>query len=127
MAFLFTNTYEKPHSDQGVNSADDLVFGSIRGLHCTWLVSHTSTSSNGLIWYFVGTDYKMPELCSDDLVRGSGLCPWSPTFVLHVLLNLGVEAALMCLDSLRLSSCARNPHVGSSISFVEIIKENVFL
>ncbi|KAI5682390.1 hypothetical protein M9H77_03618 [Catharanthus roseus] len=58
---------------------------------------------------------------------GSGLCPWSPTVALHVLLNLGVEAALMCLDSLRLRSCARNPHVGSSISFVKIIKENVFL
>ncbi|KAI5680954.1 hypothetical protein M9H77_02181 [Catharanthus roseus] len=34
MAFLFINTYEKKlHSDQGVNSGYDLVFGSIRGLH----------------------------------------------------------------------------------------------
>ncbi|KAI5676563.1 hypothetical protein M9H77_07513 [Catharanthus roseus] len=34
MAFLFTNTYEKKsHSDQGVNSGYDLVFGSVRGLH----------------------------------------------------------------------------------------------
>ncbi|KAI5677534.1 hypothetical protein M9H77_08484 [Catharanthus roseus] len=32
------------------------------------------------------------------------------TIALHVLLNWGVEAALMCLDSLRLPSCARNPH-----------------
>ncbi|KAI5659748.1 hypothetical protein M9H77_28541 [Catharanthus roseus] len=45
---------------------------------------------------------------------GSGLCPWSP---------IGIEAALMYLDSLKLPSCARNPHVGSSISFVKIIKE----
>ncbi|KAI5666204.1 hypothetical protein M9H77_16057 [Catharanthus roseus] len=52
---------------------------------------------------------------------GSELCPWSPTVALHILLNLGVEAALMCLDSLRLPSCARNPHIGSSISFVKII------
>ncbi|KAI5667380.1 hypothetical protein M9H77_17233 [Catharanthus roseus] len=52
---------------------------------------------------------------------GSGLCLWSPTVALHVLLNLSVEAALMCLDSLRLPSCARNPHIGSSISFVKIL------
>ncbi|KAI5653215.1 hypothetical protein M9H77_30402 [Catharanthus roseus] len=43
-------------------------------------------------------------------VRGSGLCPWSPTVALHALLNSGLDAALMCLDSLRLSNCARNPH-----------------
>ncbi|KAI5681324.1 hypothetical protein M9H77_02551 [Catharanthus roseus] len=33
MAFLFTNTNEKPHSDQGVSSRYDIVFGSVRGLH----------------------------------------------------------------------------------------------
>ncbi|KAI5657819.1 hypothetical protein M9H77_26612 [Catharanthus roseus] len=48
MAFLFTNTYEKPHSDQGVNSGHDLVFGSVRELHCTWLVPHTRASSDGI-------------------------------------------------------------------------------
>ncbi|KAI5662293.1 hypothetical protein M9H77_21616 [Catharanthus roseus] len=58
----------------------------------------------------------MPELGSDGLILGSGLCPWSPTVALHVSLNSGVEAVLMCLDSLRLLSCAQNPHVGSSIS-----------
>ncbi|KAI5682847.1 hypothetical protein M9H77_04075 [Catharanthus roseus] len=55
----------------------------------------------------------MPELGSDDLVLGSGLCPWSPTVALHVLFNLSVEAALMCLDALTLSSCARNLHISS--------------
>ncbi|KAI5668045.1 hypothetical protein M9H77_17898 [Catharanthus roseus] len=63
-----------------------------------------------------GIDYEMQELSSDDLVMGSGLCLWSPTVALHVLLNFSVEAALMCLDLLRLPSCAQNPHVGSSIS-----------
>ncbi|KAI5656692.1 hypothetical protein M9H77_25485 [Catharanthus roseus] len=29
-------------------------------------------------------------------------------------------SVLMCPDSLRLPSCARNPHIGSSISFVKI-------
>ncbi|KAI5653280.1 hypothetical protein M9H77_30467 [Catharanthus roseus] len=39
-------------------------------------------------------DYEILELDSDDLVLGSGLCLWSPTVTLHVLLNSGVEAAL---------------------------------
>ncbi|KAI5650755.1 hypothetical protein M9H77_36760 [Catharanthus roseus] len=47
---------------------------------------------------------------------GSGLCPLSPTVALHVLLNLGVKAALMYLDSLRLPSCARNPYISSGRS-----------
>ncbi|KAI5650354.1 hypothetical protein M9H77_36359 [Catharanthus roseus] len=53
---------------------------------------------------------------------GSGLCPWSPTVALHsptvalhVLLNLGIEAAVMCLDLLRLPSCARNPHITAEV------------
>ncbi|KAI5676849.1 hypothetical protein M9H77_07799 [Catharanthus roseus] len=43
--------------------------------------------------------------------------------------EFGVEAALMCLDSLRLPSSARNPHVGSSISVVKETKgkKSVFL
>ncbi|KAI5664821.1 hypothetical protein M9H77_24144 [Catharanthus roseus] len=48
MVILFANTYEKPHSDQGINSGYDLVFGSIRGLHCTWLVPRTRASSDGV-------------------------------------------------------------------------------
>ncbi|KAI5668981.1 hypothetical protein M9H77_18834 [Catharanthus roseus] len=35
----------------------------------------------------------------------------------YVASDLHPEAALMCLDSLRLPSCTRNPHVGSSVSF----------
>ncbi|KAI5656788.1 hypothetical protein M9H77_25581 [Catharanthus roseus] len=61
-----------------------------------------------------GIDYEMPKLVSDDLVMGSGLCPWSPTIALHVLLNSGVEAALVCLDSLRLPNCVRTSHVGGA-------------
>ncbi|KAI5672346.1 hypothetical protein M9H77_12710 [Catharanthus roseus] len=74
-----------------------------------------------------GIDYEMPELISDDLIMGSRLCPWSPTVALHVLLNSSVEATLMCLDSLRLPSCIRTPHVGSSISVVKATKEKCFL
>ncbi|KAI5681607.1 hypothetical protein M9H77_02835 [Catharanthus roseus] len=48
MVVLLTNTYEKPHSDQGINSSYDLVFGSVRGLHCTWLVPRTRASSDGV-------------------------------------------------------------------------------
>ncbi|KAI5663579.1 hypothetical protein M9H77_22902 [Catharanthus roseus] len=49
------------------------------------------------------------------------------TIALHVLPNLGVEVALMCLDSLRLLSCAGTPHVGSSVSGVKATKEKCFL
>ncbi|KAI5649446.1 hypothetical protein M9H77_35451 [Catharanthus roseus] len=69
----------------------------------------------------------MLELVSDDLVIGSELCPWSLTVALHVILNSRVEAALMCLDSLRLPSCIRTPHVGSSISVVKATKAKYFL
>ncbi|KAI5676683.1 hypothetical protein M9H77_07633 [Catharanthus roseus] len=55
----------------------------------------------------------MSELVSDDLVMSSGLCSWSPTFTLHDLSNSGVEAALMCLNLLRLPSCVRTPHIVS--------------
>ncbi|KAI5672342.1 hypothetical protein M9H77_12706 [Catharanthus roseus] len=48
---------------------------------------------------------------------GSGHCPWSRTIALYVLLNSGVEATLMCLDSLRLPSYVRTPHVGFALVF----------
>ncbi|KAI5650404.1 hypothetical protein M9H77_36409 [Catharanthus roseus] len=48
MAFLFTNTNEKLHFDWGVNSGFDLVFGSVRGLHCTWSVPRTRASFDGV-------------------------------------------------------------------------------
>ncbi|KAI5658186.1 hypothetical protein M9H77_26979 [Catharanthus roseus] len=58
-----------------------------------------------------GIDYEILELGSDDLILGFGLCLWRPTIALHVHLNSGVEAALICLDSCRLPSCARTPHL----------------
>ncbi|KAI5650244.1 hypothetical protein M9H77_36249 [Catharanthus roseus] len=110
MTFLFTNTYEKPHSDQGVNSGYDFVFGSVRGLYCTWLVPRTSTSSDGVNVSDSGEwiHLKRGVDCGG---RGSiGLR------VHRIILYGGVrppswsqgrpEAALMCLDSLRLPSCA---------------------
>ncbi|KAI5681521.1 hypothetical protein M9H77_02749 [Catharanthus roseus] len=39
---------KKSHSDHRVNSGYDLVFGSIRGLHYTWLVPRTRASSDGM-------------------------------------------------------------------------------
>ncbi|KAI5666669.1 hypothetical protein M9H77_16522 [Catharanthus roseus] len=35
--------------------------------------------NRALVWCLAGFDYEMPELSSNDLVMGSGLCPWSPT------------------------------------------------
>ncbi|KAI5673090.1 hypothetical protein M9H77_13454 [Catharanthus roseus] len=112
------------------SSSYDLVFGSVRGLHCTWLVpllGEQLFGNRALLWCLAGIDYEMPKFDSDDLVVGSGPCPSSPTVALCVSLHSGVEPALMCLDSLKLSSCARSPHVGSSTSFVKITKESVFL
>ncbi|KAI5676725.1 hypothetical protein M9H77_07675 [Catharanthus roseus] len=59
---------------------------------------------------FSTTCYYVPKKCIEAVLR-SGLSPWSLTFVLHVLLNLGVETALMCLDSLRLPNSVRTPHI----------------
>ncbi|KAI5650487.1 hypothetical protein M9H77_36492 [Catharanthus roseus] len=70
---------------------------------------------------------EMLKFDSDDLVVGSRPCPSSPTVALCISLHSGVEAALMCLDSLRLPICTQNPHVSSSISFVKITKESVLL
>ncbi|KAI5673072.1 hypothetical protein M9H77_13436 [Catharanthus roseus] len=67
--------------------------------------------NQALVRCLIGFDYEMSELGSDDLVLGSGLCQWSLTVALHGLLNSGVETALTCLDSLKLSSCTRNPRV----------------
>ncbi|KAI5667771.1 hypothetical protein M9H77_17624 [Catharanthus roseus] len=61
----------------------------------------------------IDIDYKMPKFDSDDLVVGSEPCPTSSTMALCVSLHSGVKAALICLDSLRLPSCTRNPNIGS--------------
>ncbi|KAI5677122.1 hypothetical protein M9H77_08072 [Catharanthus roseus] len=68
--------------------------------------------NRALVWCFTCIDYEMLELGFDDLVMGSRLYLWSPTIALHVLLNSDVEAALMCVDSIRLPGCARTPHDG---------------
>ncbi|KAI5676674.1 hypothetical protein M9H77_07624 [Catharanthus roseus] len=109
MAFLFTNTYEKPHSDQGVNSDYDLVFGSIRGFYCTWLVPCTRASSDGMDvsdsgeWIHLKRGVDRGG-CSLIGLRG------------YYIMLCGVEAVLMCLDSLRFHSYARNPHINSGRS-----------
>ncbi|KAI5667441.1 hypothetical protein M9H77_17294 [Catharanthus roseus] len=99
----------------------DLV-GAPRICSLVWLVIWRVRLfwNRALIRCLAGIDYEMLELVSDDLVMGSEFCLWNPTVELHVLLNSGVEAALMCLDLLRLPNCTRTPHVGSSIDVVKI-------
>ncbi|KAI5675791.1 hypothetical protein M9H77_06741 [Catharanthus roseus] len=112
------------------NSGYDFVFGSVKGLHSTWLVPLLGKrlfGNQALVWCLAGIDCEMPEFDFDDLVVGSGPRPSSPIVALCVSLHLGIETALMYLDSLRLTSYARKPHVGSGISFVKITKESVFL
>ncbi|KAI5663727.1 hypothetical protein M9H77_23050 [Catharanthus roseus] len=73
-------------------------------------------SNRALVWCLAGIDYEMPKLDFNDLVLGFGPCPLSPIVALHISLHSGVEAVLMCLDSRRLPSCARNLYVSSSIA-----------
>ncbi|KAI5658239.1 hypothetical protein M9H77_27032 [Catharanthus roseus] len=51
--------------------------------------------NRALVWCLTGFDYEMLELGFDDLVLGSGLCPWSITVALYVSLNSRIEAALI--------------------------------
>ncbi|KAI5677673.1 hypothetical protein M9H77_08623 [Catharanthus roseus] len=76
---------------------------------CEWRVRWIW--NRALVRCLAGIDYEMPELISNDLVMRFELCPWSPTVALHVHLNLVVEATLTCLDSFRLSSRVRTPHL----------------
>ncbi|KAI5657701.1 hypothetical protein M9H77_26494 [Catharanthus roseus] len=78
---------------------------------CEWRLRYIW--NRALVRCLAGIDYEMPELISNDLVMGSGLCPWSLTVVSHVLLNSSVQAALMCLDSLKLLSCVQTPYLVS--------------
>ncbi|KAI5669245.1 hypothetical protein M9H77_19098 [Catharanthus roseus] len=92
--------------------------------HCIMLCSGTTTLGRArrglkLRLCLAGIDYETPERDSDDLVLGSGPCPWSLTVALHVSLNLGVEAVVMCLHSLRLPSCSRNPHINLGWSWAQ--------
>ncbi|KAI5667598.1 hypothetical protein M9H77_17451 [Catharanthus roseus] len=92
---------------QGTSHKDHLSGRQVRISEIgVWLFGNRA-----LVWYLAGIDYEMPKLGSDDLVLGAGLRSWSTTVALHVSLNSGVEAALMCLDLLRLPSCTRNPYV----------------
>ncbi|KAI5664805.1 hypothetical protein M9H77_24128 [Catharanthus roseus] len=57
------------------------------------------SGESGGIEIEVGPREGRPGRCrkssADDLVLGSGLCPWSPTMALNVSMNSGVEVALM--------------------------------
>ncbi|KAI5682234.1 hypothetical protein M9H77_03462 [Catharanthus roseus] len=123
---------------QGYSSSYDLVFKSARGLQCTWLIPRTRASSDGVDysdlgeWIYlkrgvdcrgcglIGLRRHRIMLCGGTTAlwrarRGLKLRIWTfpsrPTMTFCVSLHSGVEAALMCLDSLRLTSFARNPHV----------------
>ncbi|KAI5654905.1 hypothetical protein M9H77_32092 [Catharanthus roseus] len=86
------------------------VNGCVSGLHCTWLVPRTKASSDDVDGFLT--------LRVDPLEEGrSTLRAWPNRGESQEGLKTEVgpradlvEAALMCLDSLRLPSCARNPH-----------------
>ncbi|KAI5654808.1 hypothetical protein M9H77_31995 [Catharanthus roseus] len=92
------------------------MVGSVRGLHCTWLVPRTRASSDGVDdsdsrkWIHLkrGVDR---EGCGPIGLRGHRIMLCCvvrlPSEDIACFLHWGVEAVLMCLDSLRLPSCAR--------------------
>ncbi|KAI5666216.1 hypothetical protein M9H77_16069 [Catharanthus roseus] len=83
------------------------------GLHCTWLVPHTRASSDDVDGFLI---LKVDPL--EEGRRPRRVWPnWSTWRQSGGARHRGwsqgrPDAALMCLDSLRLPSCAQNPHVG---------------
>ncbi|KAI5667973.1 hypothetical protein M9H77_17826 [Catharanthus roseus] len=82
---------------------DSVSTVGVRGLHYKGLIPLTRASSNDIEGFGLKRVDPLEE----------GRNPWkSPTVALYVPLNLDVEAILMCLDSLKFPSYARNPHDG---------------
>ncbi|KAI5664180.1 hypothetical protein M9H77_23503 [Catharanthus roseus] len=94
----------------GLKFVENQVNGHVSGLHCTWLVPHTRASSDDVDWFLTLRVDPLEE-------RRSTLRAWPNRYLRgHRIMLCGVEAALMCLNSLRLPSCARNPHIKSGRS-----------
>ncbi|KAI5681809.1 hypothetical protein M9H77_03037 [Catharanthus roseus] len=102
VAFWFVNIYENP------------ILTRDKVLDMIVYLKSSEDCTEGLETK-VGLRADLVELLFDNLIMGSRLCAWSPTVELYVLLNSGVEAALMCLDSLRHPSCVQIHHIGSSV------------
>ncbi|KAI5667756.1 hypothetical protein M9H77_17609 [Catharanthus roseus] len=100
----------------GLKFGENQVNGRVSGSHCKWLVPRTRASSDDVDGF--------STLRVDPLKEGRSTWRAWPNQYLRghrIILcgGTGVEAALMCLDSLRLSSCARNPHINSGRSEIQ--------
>ncbi|KAI5674267.1 hypothetical protein M9H77_14631 [Catharanthus roseus] len=113
----------------GLKFGENQVNGRVSGLHCTWLVPRTRASSDDVDGFLT--------LRVDPLEEGRRSRRVCPNRVGHLVesqeglkTEVGpkaelVEAVLMCLDSLRLPSCARNPHTRTicKVSFYVVVAE----
>ncbi|KAI5675395.1 hypothetical protein M9H77_06345 [Catharanthus roseus] len=110
----------------GLKFVKNQVNGHVSRLHCTWIVPRTKSSSDDVDGFLT--------LRVDPLEEGrSTLRAW-PNYLVESQEGLEtevgprvdlVEGALMCLDSLRLPSCARNPHTRTvcKVSFYVVVAE----
>ncbi|KAI5649942.1 hypothetical protein M9H77_35947 [Catharanthus roseus] len=71
--------------------------------------------NRALVWCLASINYEMPELGSHGLVLGIRTLSVEPHF------------ALMCLDSLRLPSCTRNPHVEITTAHTHVDSRSVHI
>ncbi|KAI5650250.1 hypothetical protein M9H77_36255 [Catharanthus roseus] len=105
----------------GLKFVENQVNGRVSGLHCTWLVLRTRASSDDVDGFLF--------LRVDPLEEGrSTLRAW-PISQEGLKTEVGpradLVASLMCLDSLRLPDCARNPHTRTvcKVSFYVVVAE----
>ncbi|KAI5657692.1 hypothetical protein M9H77_26485 [Catharanthus roseus] len=111
----------------GLKFVENQVNRRISGLHCTWLDLRTRASSDNMDGFLT--------LMVDPLEEGRrpGRV-WPNRYLVESQEGLEtevgpkadlVEAALMCLDSLKLPNCARNPHTRTvcKVSFYVVIAE----
>ncbi|KAI5661432.1 hypothetical protein M9H77_20755 [Catharanthus roseus] len=117
----------------GLKFVENQVNGRISGLHCTWLVPCTRASSDDMDEFLTlrvdpleegrSTLRAWPN-CQEGLKTEVGPRADLPHYCIICSFKIwGVEVALMCLDSLRLPSCTRNPHTRTvcKVSFYVVI------
>ncbi|KAI5668268.1 hypothetical protein M9H77_18121 [Catharanthus roseus] len=95
----------------GLKFGENQVNGRVSGLHCTWLLPRTRASSDDVDGFLT--------LRVDPLEAGRSTWRAWPNQYLRGHRIMLCKAALMCLDSLKLSSCARNPHINSGRSEIQ--------
>ncbi|KAI5680570.1 hypothetical protein M9H77_01797 [Catharanthus roseus] len=135
----------------GLKFGENQVTGRVRGLHCTWLVPRTRASSNDVDGFFTLRVDPLEEGCStlrawpNRYLREHHIMLYGGTcgcFVIERSYGVWLVSttrcrnlvpmasfwgselfALMCLDLLRLPSCARNCHQATEVLGQEFLDQ----